>query len=73
MLTLGQYLQPTPEHLPVERFIPPEEFKKWRQTALRMGFSEIASGPMVRSSYQAKELYLKTCGESMATQQGLGR
>jgi lipoic acid synthetase len=57
ILTLGQYLQPTKEHLKVERFIPPEEFADWKETALRMGFSEVASGPLVRSSYQAKELY----------------
>jgi lipoic acid synthetase len=57
ILTLGQYLQPSANHLPVERFIPPEEFDRWRQTALTMGFSEVASGPFVRSSYHAKELY----------------
>ena len=57
ILTLGQYLQPTREHLKVERFIPPEEFDGWKESALRMGFSEVASGPLVRSSYRAKELY----------------
>ncbi|MBW2614952.1 MAG: lipoyl synthase [Deltaproteobacteria bacterium] len=57
ILTLGQYLQPSKEHLPVERFIPPEEFDKWREKALGMGFSQVASGPFVRSSYHAKELY----------------
>ena len=57
ILTLGQYLQPTKEHLPVERFIPPGEFDNWRETALKMGFSSVASGPFVRSSYRAKELY----------------
>lgn len=57
ILTLGQYLQPTREHLQVERFICPEEFEKWREIALKMGFSEVASGPFVRSSYHAKELY----------------
>jgi lipoic acid synthetase len=57
ILTLGQYLQPTKGHLKVERFIPPEEFADWKETALRMGFSKVASGPLVRSSYQAKELY----------------
>lgn len=57
MLTLGQYLQPSGEHLPVERFIPPEEFQSWREIALDMGFSEVASGPFVRSSYRARELY----------------
>jgi len=57
MLTLGQYLQPTKEHLPVKCFIPPETFTEWRGTALGMGFEEVASGPFVRSSYHAKELY----------------
>ena len=57
ILTLGQYLQPSKEHLPVERFIPPEEFDMWRENALAMGFSQVASGPFVRSSYHAKELY----------------
>jgi lipoic acid synthetase len=57
MLTLGQYLQPSREHLPVERFIPPEEFEQWRQKALSMGFREVASAPFVRSSYHAGKLY----------------
>ena len=57
ILTLGQYLQPTREHLQVERFIHPEEFDKWKETALEMGFSRVASGPFVRSSYHAKEIY----------------
>jgi lipoyl synthase len=57
ILTLGQYLQPTKEHLPVDRFISPEEFDSWRRTALAMGFSAVASGPFVRSSYSANELY----------------
>jgi len=59
MLTLGQYLQPSKRHLPVTRFIPPEEFEEWRQTALNMGFSQVASGPFVRSSYHANQLYQK--------------
>ena len=57
ILTLGQYLQPTGAHLPVARFLPPEEFNSWREKALRMGFSRVASGPFVRSSYHARELY----------------
>ena len=57
MLTLGQYLQPSKEHLPVERFVPPEEFDRWKEIALEKGFSEVASGPFVRSSYHARELY----------------
>lgn len=57
MLTLGQYLQPSKDHLPVERFIPPEEFDGWRDIALEMGFSAAACGSFVRSSYHAKELF----------------
>jgi lipoic acid synthetase len=57
ILTLGQYLQPTKQHLPVKRYVPPEEFERWREEALEMGFSEVASGPFVRSSYYAKELF----------------
>jgi lipoic acid synthetase len=57
MVTLGQYLQPSPAHLPVRRYIPPEEFDRWRQEALAMGFKEAASAPLVRSSYQARKLY----------------
>jgi len=56
ILTLGQYLQPSSDHLPVERFIPPDEFDDWKMEALALGFSQVASGPFVRSSYHAKEL-----------------
>ena len=57
ILTLGQYLQPSKKHLPVKRFIPPDEFERWRKEAQKIGFKEIASGPFVRSSYHAKELF----------------
>ena len=57
ILTLGQYLQPTKQHLKVERFVPPEEFDTWRKIALQIGFSQVAGGPFVRSSYHAKELF----------------
>jgi len=57
ILTLGQYLQPSQRHLPVARFLPPEEFEAWKERALQMGFAEVASGPFVRSSYHAKELF----------------
>ena len=56
-LTLGQYLQPSKAHLPVTRYVSPAEFENWKDTALEMGFCEVASGPFVRSSYHAKELY----------------
>ena len=54
-LTLGQYLQPTLKHLPVQRFIPPAEFQELKAAAESMGFKHVASGPMVRSSYHADE------------------
>jgi lipoic acid synthetase len=57
ILTLGQYLQPSPEHLPVVRYVTPEEFANWRSAALEMGFAEVASGPFVRSSYHAQESF----------------
>ncbi len=57
MLTIGQYLQPTPQHLPVVDFIPPEEFDRWRRLAGDMGFNKVASGPFVRSSYHAGSMY----------------
>ncbi len=53
MLTLGQYLQPTTFHLPVQRYVPPAEFEVLKQEAEKLGFSSVASGPMVRSSYHA--------------------
>lgn len=55
MLTLGQYLQPTKHHLPVVRYVTPEEFDQLRELAESMGFSNVASGPMVRSSYHADQ------------------
>ncbi len=55
-LTLGQYLRPTPEHLPVTRYIPPEEFDELGRAARQMGFAQVASGPFVRSSYHAREM-----------------
>jgi lipoic acid synthetase len=55
ILTLGQYLQPKRDCLPVVRFVPPGEFDGWREIALGMGFAQVASGPLVRSSYHAEE------------------
>jgi lipoic acid synthetase len=55
-LTLGQYLRPTPAHLPVVRYLPPEEFDALGAAARQMGFSQVASGPFVRSSYHAREM-----------------
>ena len=56
ILTLGQYLRPTLYHLPVERYVPPEEFLHYKNIAKEMGFKEVASGPMVRSSYRADKV-----------------
>lgn len=59
ILTLGQYLRPTPWHLPVERYLPPAEFESYRRIAEdEYGFAYCASGPLVRSSYKAAEHYL---------------
>ena len=54
ILTLGQYLQPTPNHLPVARFVTPDQFAQYRDWALESGFLECVSGPLVRSSYRAE-------------------
>ncbi|MGV6807631.1 MAG: lipoyl synthase [bacterium] len=53
MLTVGQYLQPSKDHLPVERFVHPDEFKEYEDFAYSIGFTHVASGPLVRSSYHA--------------------
>ena len=57
LLTIGQYLQPTPKLLPVERYVPPEEFAELGRLAERLGFKHVASGPFVRSSYHADEAW----------------
>jgi len=56
IVTLGQYLCPTVNHLPVERYVTPGEFEKYRQLGLTMGFLEVVSGPLVRSSYRADKV-----------------
>ena len=58
ILTIGQYLQPTPKHLPVIEFISPNKFNWFREIAEQMGFVYVASGPLVRSSYRAGEFFL---------------
>ena len=55
ILTLGQYLQPTPKHLPVADFITPEKFLEYKEIGMQMGFKYIESGPLVRSSYRAEK------------------
>jgi len=56
LLTLGQYLRPSPAHLPVARWVPPADFDAWGERARALGFREVASGPLVRSSYRAERL-----------------
>jgi lipoic acid synthetase len=68
ILTLGQYLSPSRAHLPVDRYVPPEEFAQWRERALQMGFAGVAGGPFVRSSYHAKDLFrAMDCGKPWNT------
>ncbi|MDG2170663.1 MAG: lipoyl synthase [Opitutales bacterium] len=55
ILTIGQYLQPTPKHLPLERWVTPDEFEHWKKFGLEIGFGVIESAPLVRSSYHAEE------------------
>jgi lipoyl synthase len=64
ILTIGQYLQPTPKHLPLIEFIAPEKFNWFKEIAEQMGFVYVASGPLVRSSYRAGEFFLeKICNQ----------
>ena len=63
ILTLGQYLQPSPQHWPVDRWVTPEEFKQWKEVALGLGIGVVESGPLVRSSYHADEQSAKYVGE----------
>ena len=56
VLTLGQYLTPTLKHVPVARYLPPEEFDELAILARSLGFQQVASGPFVRSSYHADEM-----------------
>ena len=57
ILTLGQYLQPTGNHLPVERYVAPDVFDHLRAEGLRRGFMEVVAGPLVRSSYRADRVF----------------
>ena len=56
ILTIGQYLQPSPQHHPLARYVTPEEFARYKETALRKGFRHVASAPLARSSYKAWEV-----------------
>jgi len=55
ILTLGQYLRPSPKHLPIVRYVPPSEFDDFRRAGEAMGFGHVEAGPLVRSSYHADE------------------
>ena len=57
IVTLGQYMRPTKNHLPVARWVTPEQFAELRRQGLAMGFTEVASGPLVRSSYRADQVF----------------
>jgi len=57
IVTFGQYLRPTANHLPVERYVSPEEFEQYRQWGLERGFMEVVAGPLVRSSYRADRVF----------------
>jgi lipoic acid synthetase len=59
ILTLGQYLQPTANHMTVERFVSPDEFDMFREAGLQRGFMEVVAGPLVRSSYRADRVFDK--------------
>lgn len=63
ILTIGQYLQPTPQHWKIDRWVPPEEFAHWRKFALEAGLGVVESGPLVRSSYHADRQSSKYTGE----------
>ncbi len=62
LLTMGQYLPPSAEHLPVARWVTPDEFEAWANEARRLGFTEVFSGPLVRSSYRAEALAAAALG-----------
>ena len=64
VLTLGQYLQPTKKHLPVQRYVHPNEFKELREIGYELGFDYVESGPLVRSSYHSEKHVLKGYGKS---------
>jgi len=58
-LTIGQYLAPSPKHIPISRYVPPEEFEVFREQGLAMGFRHVEAGPLVRSSFQAQDALIK--------------
>jgi lipoic acid synthetase len=57
IVTFGQYLRPTKNHLPVHRYVSPEQFEQYRRRGLQLGFLEVVAGPLVRSSYRADRVF----------------
>ena len=64
VLTIGQYLQPSPLHHPVMRYLPPQEFEELKRTALKKGMQIVAAAPLVRSSYKAREIFTQLKNEA---------
>ena len=73
ILTVGQYLQPTRNHLPIDRWVTPESFDEYRESGLNLGFSVVESGPLVRSSYHAEEQAAKLSPTQRAVKDGMDR
>lgn len=75
VLTIGQYLRPTPKHADVQRWVEPDEFEGYRKAGIEMGYSYVASGPLVRSSYRAAEAFLRGVlkGESTSYEDRYGK
>ena len=71
ILTIGQYLRPSPQHLPIERYVPPDEFREYARIGREMGFRNVYSGPLVRSSYHAWD-QVKQLDESRAGDETAG-
>ena len=66
LLTLGQYLAPSKSHVPVARYVAPDEFEHWKRVALALGFTHVASAPLVRSSYRAEAMLGKSAAPTPA-------
>ena len=73
ILTLGQYLAPSKKHHPLVRYVPPEEFSSYTEEALNRGFSGVASAPLVRSSYQAEQLFMAARSRLSLPPEGFAR
>ena len=72
IVTIGQYLRPTPDHLPIERYVPPDEFREYARLGKAMGIPHVQSGPLVRSSYHACDQVKQLDGAASADSQGAG-